>query len=160
MASINQDFNPYLMIFLSGISDLIGFSLIQFGQKYSMKLLLIAYLTFVSIASLFVALIPVEDTQMWNLNNIAIILFAFVGKTFTATNLSLAYNYTSSFYPTSVRNTLMSFITSAGRVGAVIAPQINVLRYTVWGPLPYLIFAGNTLLNVFLIVFLPSNKII
>lgn len=61
-------------------------------------------------------------------------------------------------FPTHVRNTLISFVSSIGRVGSMSAAQINLLRFLVWGPLPYYIFGLNALLASVVVFLLPNDK--
>ncbi len=70
------------------------------------------------------------------------------------------YVYPAQIFPTSVRNTLVGFILCSGKLGGIIAPQINLLRFTVCAPMPYFIFGINTVLASVAIMFLPNEKLI
>lgn len=158
VTSINKDFNPYIMFFLSCIAEIFGYLLGLVGKKHAKKDLIGIHLGLCAIMSLPVALIPPGTGDMWSLNKIFIMFFATMGKVFCSTSLYLMYHFSSLVYPTSVRNTMVSVVSSFGRLGAVIAPQVTLLRFLVWGPLPYYIFSVNTLLACFTVFILPNDK--
>ena len=51
-----------------------------------------------------------------------------------------------------------SVVSSSSRIGSLLAPQINMLRSLVWGPLPYLIFSGASLVSCVFTFFLPDTS--
>lgn len=158
VTSINKDFNPYLMFFLSCIGEIAGYLIGLLGKKHSRKNMIALHLGLTALMSLPVALIPSGTGDVLSLNKIFIIFFATMGKVFCSTSLYLMYHFSSLVYPTSVRNTMVSIVSSFGRLGAVIAPQVTLLRFLVWGPLPYYIFSMNTLLACFAVYILPNDK--
>ena len=143
---------------MSCISEISGYLLGLYGKEYSRKKWLTFYLVLCSLASLPVALISQEDVKYWTLKKIFVVIFASLGKVFASSSIYLMYHYSSLIYPTSVRNTLVSYVSSFGRLGAIIAPQINLLRFVVWGPLPYYIFCANTFLASLASLILPNDK--
>lgn len=160
VTSINKNINPYMMYLLTIIAEICGYLLGLFGEQYSKKSLIALYLGLTSLVSLPVALIPADsdDDVDWSINKISIIMFATMGKVFCSTAVYLLYHFSTLVYPTSVRNTLVSSVTSFGRLGAVLAPQVNLLRFLVWQPLPYYVFSFNTLLACLTVVILPNDK--
>lgn len=150
------------MFISSSISEIIGYSFNLFGSKYSYRNKLGVYLFIAGCTCLPVALIPVsgETTESFSLNMFFTIVFCSLSKMFTSTCVFMLYLYSSRIFPTSVRNTLISYIGCFGRVGAVLAPQVNLLRYTVWGPLPFYILGANTILTSLTMLLLPNEQLI
>lgn len=70
---------------------------------------------------------------------------------------NLIYLYASQFFPIGVRNTIVSYVTCAGRVGSILSPQINLLK-SINRSLPYIIFSGNAFLSCFLVFFMPDTN--
>lgn len=147
------------MFLLSCLSEITGYLIAFFGSQYSRKSLMMISLILSGIFSLPVAMIPPPDElDGITLNTIFIMAFASLAKVFCSTSLYLMYHYASLLFPTSVRNTLVSYASCMGRLGSIIAPQINLLRFIVWAPLPYYIFSFNTLLASCAVFFLPNDK--
>lgn len=120
-------------------------------NRFGRKLMFIIYLTSAGLICLIVAGIPrqlvVGDVDV---SAILIIVFTGFGKAFVSASFNCAYIYLSQMYPTNVRNTLVLFIMSLGRIGSLISPQINLLR-DLWPPLPFIVFGLISLLcSVFL----------
>merc|ERR1719468_696470 len=103
-----------------------------------------------------VAIIPKDSSTILSWNSIVIMVFVFIGKATSSTSFTLIYVYTNQLYPTFVRNTLVSYIASCGRFGSLISPQINLLGTTVYGPLPYIIFSGSSIVGCFFLFFLED----
>lgn len=59
------------------------------------------------------------------------LLLFFVGKCFITVSFSGLYVFTSELWPTSFRHSMMSFCSSAGRVGSMMAPLAPLLVRTV-----------------------------
>ena len=138
-----------------------GYFIGLIGTQYPRRNLLTLYLGLAALCSLPVALIPPGKFEsQFSMNTIAIILFASLGKMFCTTSMYIMYCYSSTIYPTNIRNTLVSYVSSFGRLGSILAPLINLLRFTVWGPLPYYIFTTTTAIACCLAAFLPNDKLI
>lgn len=147
------------MCFLSSTSETIGYICCYLNDRFSRKKVLISFLASASIMCLTVVLIPLGNQSngiSWSA--ILIILFASIGKAMASAAFNSAYVFTSQLYPTSVRNTLVSVVSSSSRIGSLLAPQINMLRSLVWGPLPYLIFSGASLVSCVFTFFLPDTS--
>ena len=161
ITSINENFNPYVMFLLSCVSEFGGYLLGLIGSKYPRRYLFTFYLGLTALVSIPVAMInPVNDTDQISLNNIFIIIFASLGKMFTSTGVYINYYYSSTIFPTSVRNSLVSFVSSIGKIGSILAPQINLLRYLVWTQLPYYVFSVTTGIACLITNILPNDKLI
>ena len=146
------------MCFLSSFSETIGYLFCYLNNKFSRKKVLIGFLASASIMCLSVVLIPLPNSSDIGWNSILIILFASIGKAMASAAFNSAYMFTSQSYPTSVRNTLVSIVSCSSRIGSLISPQINMLRSLVWGPLPYLIFSGASLIACVFTFFLPDTS--
>lgn len=147
------------MFLLSCLFEFTGYLLGLIGSKYPRRYVLTFYLGLTALVSIPVAMIsPVNDANGISLNNIFIIIFASLGKMFTSTSVYLNYYYTSTIFPTSVRNSLVSFVSSTGKIGSFLAPQVNLLRYTVWTQLPYYIFSITTGTAFLLTNILPNDQ--
>jgi hypothetical protein len=116
---------------------------------------------FLGLTCCCVALVPSEkkdpSSEFDNLsvNSLLIIAFASIGKSMSAASYNSAYVYSAQSYPTSIRNTMVLFISSLGRLGSIIAPQVNYLKI-IWSKLPYLLFGSSSLLACLLVYFLPN----
>lgn len=157
ITSISEDFNPYKMFLSCTVAEIIGMLWGFFGTQYSRRTLLIIYLLVAAIMSFLVAITPNNSGEL-NLYSIVIITSASFGKALVSCIFYLIYHYASKLYPTRVRNTLISFACCFGRLGAILAPQIVLLRVLVWSPLPYLIFGLNSLFALVCVFFLPCDK--
>jgi len=56
-----------------------------------------------------------------------------------------------------VFNDQKTFVSCVGRFGSLFASQVNLLRFLVWGPLPYDLFALNAILAAISMSFLPNE---
>lgn len=158
ITSISSNLNPYIMFLLSSLAEVVGYTGGVIGAKYSRNLILRICLFIAAVCCIIVAFIPVTSNSLTSWNSILIMLCVFGGKAMTSTAFNLIYIYTNQLYPTHVRNTLVSYTASAGRFGAIISPQINLLGNAVWGPLPYLIFSASTFVACVFLFFIPNEK--
>lgn len=147
------------MFLLSSLAEVVGYSLGILGNKYSSNTILKICLFMASSCCMIVALMPKDSSGIFSWNSIIIMVFVFIGKATSSTSFTLIYVYTNQIYPTFVRNTLVSYIASCGRFGSLISPQINLLGTTVWGPLPYVIFSGSSLVGCIFLFFLKNPKL-
>lgn len=148
------------MFFFCTIAEIIGDLCGFFGREYSRRTLLIIYLIITSIASFLVAAIPLNKGESFLLNSLLVMVFAFSGKALISCIFTLIYHYASKLFPTRVRNTYISYASCTARFGAIIAPQIILLRILVWSPLPYFVFALSVLVAAVGVYFLPCDKTI
>ena len=159
ITSISSNFDPYLMYFLSSVAEIFGYICCHLNDKFSRKKVLIGFLGSASLMCLTVAVIPQNnDNKTISWNSILIIIFASIGKAMASAAFNSGYVFTSKQYPTNVRNTLVSLVSSIGRVGSLISPQINLLRVLVWDALPYLIFSFTSLIACLFTLFLPDTS--
>lgn len=161
ITSIGDNINPYVMYILSCIAELVGYSACFLGDKYSRKKCLMSFVTLAGIVCFFSTLIPNEIENEITWRSILIIISASIGKAFISAAYSSIYIYTIRMFPTNVRNTLFGICSSSGRIGSIIAPHINTLRFLVGRPVPYLIFSFNALIACLILRILPDpSKII
>lgn len=157
ITSVSADFNPYGMYFLSSIAEAIGYSMGLLDRKISRKIILIVTLVLSGILCLSVAMIPITKGSTLTWNNILVIVNAIVGKIMASCAFNLIYLYGSQVFPTGVRNTLVSYVSCAGRIGSIISPQINLLGQIYNGSLPYIIFSASAFLSAILFVPMPDT---
>lgn len=155
------------MYTLGSVSEMVGYTLCNFTYKFKRKLVFIGFLGLASLTCLAVSLIQflkdadsLEDEETLSLNVILLIIFTFLGKAMTSAAFSLAYVYTSQMYPTRVRNTLLLFVSSIGRLGSVISPQVNLLGDLVLKQLPYFIFSMCSMVGCIFILILPDPSLL
>lgn len=142
------------MFILSSFAELGGYCFSSIAQRYPIKRLLILTLGSSGIMCMAVAVIPKQaDSYLYTS---MIMIFASLGKALASAAFNLIYVYASQLFPTIVRNTLLAYVACAGRIGSLIAPQINLLGFMVWENLPYLIFSSNSFLACSCIFWLPD----
>ena len=146
------------MILLSSLAEAVGHTIVLLDSKLSKKTLLIQVLAVASVMCCCVAFIPVDqdDDDILSWTKTAIILATSITKCMVTAAINLAYLYASEIYPTNIRNTMISNLSSIGRIGAIIAPQINLLGSLVWSPLPYLVFSLSSFLGSLFVIILPQ----
>ena len=143
------DLNPYLAYLLSSIAELIGYASCHLNDKFNRKLMLIIFFGLTGVLCFSVTLIPISQT-------ILVIVGASIGKAMAAAAFNSCYVYTSQLFPTNVRTTFLMFVSSIGRIGSMISPQINLLQTLVWKPLPYIIFSSSSFVACLLVFILPD----
>ena len=149
------------MYTLSCLAELIGYSSCFLNDKFSRKKCLIFFISSAGIVCFLCTLIPKELAGETTWRSGLGILAASVGKVFVSACFSSIYVYTIRMFPTNVRSTMFAICNSTGRIGSIIAPQINLLRLLVWDPLPYLIFSVNAGAAALAVKFLPNpSKIV
>lgn len=152
------------MFTLSSVSEIIGYSICHFGKRFGLKRRLAVYEALSSLACIAVAFL-----QFWFSNHqvddqdigrrLSLGLATFIGKILISAAFNMIYIYTSHFFPTRVRNTMLLFVLSIGRFGSLLSPFINFLGYFVHKELPYLIFSSFTLISCLFVVILPEPSI-
>lgn len=147
-----------MLFLLSGIAEILGFLITLFGTKLSKRSLLCFALFFAGLSLLLAGIIPEDNREGITLNKILTVFSVINGKMLISSCLYLVYIYYNKIFPTSVRNTLVSFIICSGRLGAIIAPQVNLLKVLVWSPMPYYVFGIISMLSSGLVAFLPNEE--
>jgi len=151
--------NPYTIYLLSAVVEVAGLSLCYLNDKLGRKKALCIYLCIASIACSAVAFLPQESHSAFQLTWIFVMrmLLALAGKCMVSAAFNTCYMYTAELYTTSVRNTVILFLTCVGGFGSLISPQINLLKNVVWNPLPYIIYSASAFFALFSLLFLPET---
>uniref|UniRef100_A0A182FS48 Major facilitator superfamily (MFS) profile domain-containing protein n=1 Tax=Anopheles albimanus TaxID=7167 RepID=A0A182FS48_ANOAL len=71
-------------------------------------------------------------------------------------SFSTLYIYTAEIFPTSLRQSFISFCSMVGRFGSMLAPQMPLLQ-ALWAPLPMVLFGTVALLSGLLILEFPET---
>lgn len=156
--------NPYLMFTISSIAELIGYLLCHFNDRFRRKVVFSWVLGLASLMCLFVSILQSTmlnnnsdaDSNLKNQKIITLIVLISIGKAMSSAAFNCAYMYTSLMFGTCARNTLLVFVSSAGRVGAIVAPLINMVGNLVWKQLPYVLFSLFSLIGTVFIITLPD----
>lgn len=86
----------------------------------------------------------------------AILIFFLTGKLAISASFSVLMFYSSELFPTNIRQSLLSISATAGRIGALIAPQTTLLaKYFASGPL--ILFSAAALLMAVFATGLPET---
>ncbi|KAL2094843.1 hypothetical protein ACEWY4_009562 [Coilia grayii] len=81
---------------------------------------------------------------------------AVLGKGCLAASFNCCYLYTPELYPTVIRQNGMGFVSMTARLGAMVAPLVQLLEEVVpW--LPGLIYGGVPVISGFVAIFLPET---
>lgn len=158
ITSISDNFNPYLMLLLSCLAEVIGYTSGVIDKWISRRNIMSISLAIAGIMCITVAFIPKGESGGITWNTVLTIVSAAFGKMAASAAFNVIYLYASEFFPTCVRNTLVSYVSCAGRIGSLISPQINMLRHAVWAPLPYIIFSSNGFLSSFILFLMPDTE--
>jgi MFS family permease len=158
-----RNLNPYTSYFLSSAAEICGYMLCYFNDKFAQKRMFIIYFLIACLSCASVAFIPVTSSldQLktppgLDLNSILILVFITISKTATSAVFNSAYIYTTCFYPTRIRSTMLALILSVGRTGGIIAPLFNFLSHFIWDPISYILFSFFAFLSIFCIIALPN----
>lgn len=150
--------DPYLIFLISSIAEIIGLSLCYLNDKLGRKKALGGYLFIASLTCSLVATIPQQQPNSFVAWKFIIkMALALLGKCMVSAAFNTCYMFTAELYETSVRNTVILFLTCIGGVGSLISPQINSLRNVVWQQLPYIIFGASSFLACFALFLLPET---
>ena len=141
------------MFFFSGLCEMFGYFLCHFNDKFGRKTIFAIFLAFAGVMCLAVAVLPRSEANVFK---VAMFTCTGLGKAMVSGAFNCAYVYTSQMYPTHMRSTLLIFVGCLGKIGALISPQINLLRILVWKPLPYLIFSSASLAASFVVFIIPD----
>lgn len=155
--------NPYLMYFLSCIAEIFGCLICHLNDVLGRKNTFSGLLIGSTIMFLLVAIYQNynQSTLIGSTltkNDYLMVIYALGAKAMVSGGYNIIYIFTSELYETSVRNTAIQFLICVGSVGSFVAPQINLLKITVWSPLPYVIYTISAFLACFFVIYLPETK--
>ncbi|KAI8482966.1 hypothetical protein Bbelb_392660 [Branchiostoma belcheri] len=83
-------------------------------------------------------------------------VLAMVGKFGISGSFNVIYIWSGELYPTVIRNLGMGVASMWARIGGIVSPFI-ALSMDVWGPLPYIIFGGLSVVAGVLCLILPET---
>jgi MFS family permease len=156
--------NPYLMYFLSCIAEVLGCLICHLndilGRKNTFSGLLIASTVMFLLVAIYQHYYEESKkiTSALNKNDYLMVIFALGAKAMVSGGYNIIYIFTSELYDTSIRNTAILFLICVGSIGSFVAPQINLLKTTVWPPLPFIIYTISAFLACLFVVYLPETK--
>jgi MFS family permease len=163
--------SPYLIYFLSSVSEAIGYLISMYlNQRFGAKPMFLVYVLGSCISCGLVALVPTSppgssftnfedkaphfnyehnnELALTSRNSIFIALFVSLGKTMISAAFSSAYVYTAVFFPARTRTTMLLLVSSVGRFGSMLSPQVNLLGHLIWAPLTYIIYSASAFLSL------------
>ena len=155
----NDAINPYLTYILSSIAECVGYSICFLNDKFGQRKPNIIYLLITGIVCLVVSFLPYLKAYLFNLDVILIVALTLFGKCFSAASYNTQYMYSSELYKSNIRSCALLFLSCFGRIGSLIAPQVNLLGLIVWKQLPYIIFSTAAIASSFSVFLLPENNL-
>ncbi len=69
------------------------------------------------------------------------VFFALLGKLTASSCQLLIVVYTTETYPTALRSTGVGLSACIARIFAMIGPQLSATQYSIWFPLPYVVYS-------------------
>eukprot|EP00058_Branchiostoma_floridae_P003256 XP_002588744.1 hypothetical protein BRAFLDRAFT_238294 [Branchiostoma floridae] len=123
------------------------FTVSYFGRRPSLTF----FMLFGGAACIFYTVIFTPDMHPLS------VALPMVGKFGNTAAFSVVYVWTAELYPTVVRNVGVGASSMWSRVGGIASPFV-MLSQTVWGPLPYLIFGGLSVLAGLAAMLLPETR--
>ncbi|CAH1788268.1 unnamed protein product [Owenia fusiformis] len=134
------------------VADIPSFITIYFALfKFSRRNTIVFFFLLNGLCSII--MIPLLKTGI----PILVTILAVIGTVALKTLLNVCNLYTGEVFPTSARNVGFGSASSIGRIGALIAPQIPLLK-TFWFGLPYIFLAIFPIVAGILAYFLPETK--
>ncbi|XP_014357532.2 organic cation transporter protein [Papilio machaon] len=118
-------------------------------DKYGRKKTLVVNYVLCAVTNLLFAFLPKSD--WWS------IPIYLVGKWSVTLAYSSVYIYVSEVFPTNMRQTLISFCSTAGRIGSLVAPMTPLL-HQYHSSMPTVIFGGMCLISSMLVLMLPETR--
>ncbi|CAF1586095.1 unnamed protein product [Adineta ricciae] len=126
---------PHELLIAGAFSEMIGLGVCHaLASRVERRRLLIVCFIATALAS---ALVPVtRDTQP----HISI-SFALLAKLTTSSCQMLIVVYTTETYPTALRSTGVGLSACIARLVSMIGPQLSATQYSLWFPLPYVVYS-------------------
>jgi len=102
------------------------------------------------LACLITGLVPAEA-------DVVRMIFSLLGKFFLSCVMATVFNYSSELFPDVTRSTVIGLCSTVGRAGAIIAPVLEDTGRNVDATLPYIIFAGVSIVVGLVSLILPET---
>jgi len=147
----NLSGNFYLNFLLSMVAEVPSYLIgIFVMNRYGRRITLSGGLLLSGLACLITGLVPGDPPVIR-------MVFSLLGKFFISCVLATVYSYTSELFPDSSRTTVVGLCSMSGRIGAILAPELEQLGRNVSQTLPYIIFAGVDIIVGLLCLVLPET---
>ncbi|CAG9790805.1 unnamed protein product [Diatraea saccharalis] len=147
--SVSLSSNKYVSFMLVVLVEIPAYVVaVMVLDKYGRKRTLIATYTTSALTCLLFAFLPRYD--YWS------IPLYLIGKWSVTLAYSSVYIYVSEVFPTNMRQTLISFCSTAGRIGSLVAPLTPLLT-TYHKSMPTVIFGVMCIISNFLVFLLPET---
>ncbi|XP_068622487.1 organic cation transporter protein-like [Battus philenor] len=148
--SVSLSGNKYVSFMLVVLVEIPAYVVVvivldKYGRK---KTLVVNYLT-CAVTSLLFAFLPRSD--WWSIG------LYLIGKWSVTLAYSSVYIYVSEVFPTNMRQTLISFCSTAGRIGSLIAPLTPLLS-VYHRSMPTVIFGAMCIISSMLVLMLPETR--
>lgn len=145
--------DPFLNFTLSVVVEFIAIltcqlTLERFGRKmpYSINMAL------TGVSLMLIQFIPSDMSYM-------VTVLALIGKFAISFTYNGVYIITSEIHPTVIRNSAVSICQTFARMGAVIAPNIQLLGQLYWYPIPFVVFGTFSIVSaITFVLFMPETK--
>jgi len=153
LGAMSNAVSPHWNIIIGAIVEGIGYisaSILittKLGRKYS----LIFYSLFTCICVLLIPFIMKSYP-------IITIIISQIGKLMISGALLITWIYVPEIFPTSMRGVANGIFVFAGRIGAILAPIIDVVLGDEYIKITFFIYSILTISYVFLIYFLPETR--
>ncbi|CAF3065777.1 unnamed protein product [Rotaria socialis] len=126
---------PHEFFIAGAICEMIGLSVcLALASNVERRRLLIVFFVATALAS---ALVPFTYDNQRNVS----ISFALLGKLTASSCQLLIVVYTTETYPTALRSTGVGLSACIARLVAMIGPQLSATQYSIWFPLPYIVYS-------------------
>ena len=66
--------------------------------------------------------------------------------------------FTAELYGIQTRSTVVVFLTSAGTLASLLAPQVNTLRLLYWESIPYIVYGLMGFLGALCVISMPKEN--
>jgi hypothetical protein len=153
LGAMSNAVSPYWNIIIGAIVEGIGYisASILVTTKLGRKYALIVYSTFTAMC---VFIIPF----LMNAYPLTTIVVSQIGKLTISGGVSITWIYVPELFPTTMRGVANGVFVFTGRLGAILAPIVDVALGDVYIKVTFYIYAGFTIILVILVFCLPETR--
>lgn len=151
--------NAYLMLLMSTVSGIVGTLLCNLNEKIGYKKALLTYLFSLGLSLLVLASISFESSL--NLEKWFILIkggLYFFSKTMIIAAYNTAIVICAELFDIKLRLNVMLILNCIGCISTLFAPQVNLLKYLIWKPLPFIIYALSSFVSFLIAYHLPVAR--